>query len=522
VSSGTLHAFTVKDGRRNRPQGENFKVHLELFKASIVGIALAVLSDVTASSGTLFIIAKFLVSTVAILSLCSGKTQGACLLVILLVAGRAIQLTDAGDHILTASIWSGSVGPLTPSLIVCALLVLQAFKNFKSMPSGIFRFATIWFAVVPTFAGIAYGNFSDSYARNYFKTDLRLPLMLFLGWHVFSAVCRADKSASTKLIISFFGALLARHSTNLLYSFSSVAGTLTSANAISMCPAKGLVITIFYLGILGLLYTKKTLLFSLASTCSLYMLLTYSSRHLYITALLGIFALPKLVSKKQFVAGIPVIFTVFVAALFLLILIRPDTAHYVYLRTSTFFDPARTTRGIAVDYNFFSAIDPVRYAEILNIVHQSFTKGSILWGQGYGGWFPESIAPLHVDLKNAYPPEQLSSGRFFYAHDFPPHIYLKYGFTGLLILILLWVKPIRHALTELRINAARLNSAERTLWLLNAALICTVPTAILSLWWSGKGCVLTGLILALLSATPHFGLRKKEVQEPSVALKTAT
>ena len=77
---------------------------------------------------------------------------------------------------------------------------------------------------------------------------------------MFSAVCRADKSASTKLIISFFGALLARHSTNLLYSFSSVAGTFASANAISMCPAKGL-ITIFYLGILGLLYTKRLCFF---------------------------------------------------------------------------------------------------------------------------------------------------------------------------------------------------------------------------------------------------------------------
>ena len=220
------------------------------------------------------------------------------------------------------------------------------------------------------------------------------------------------KVLPTKLIISFFGVLFARHTINLLYSFSSIAATFTSTNAISMCPAKGLIITIFYLGILGLLYTKKTLIFSLASICSLYMLLTYSSRHLYITALLGIFALPKLVSKKQFIAGIPVISTVFVVAVFLLILIRPDTAHYVYLRTSTFFDPARTTRGIDVDYNFFSAIDPVRYAEILNIVQQSFTKGSILWGQGYGGWFPGSIAPLHVDLKNAYPPEQLASGSF--------------------------------------------------------------------------------------------------------------
>ncbi len=493
-----------------------------MLKAMVWGITLVVLSDVTATSGMLFVLARSIVFATAILSLVLGKTKGACLLIILLVAGRAIQLTEAGDGISLASIWTGSVGPLTPSLIVCIFLVLHAIKNLKSMPHGIFRIAIIWFTVVPTLAGIAYGNFSDSYARNYFKSDLRLPLMLFLAWYVFSTVCQADKSASAKLIISFFGVLFARHTINLLYSINSAGDTFTSANAISMCPAKGLVITIFYLGILGLLYTKKTLLFSLASTCSLYMLLTYSSRHLYITALLGIFALPKLVSKKQFVAVIPVISTVFVVALFLLILIRPDTAHYVYLRTSTFFDPARTTRGVAVDYNFFSAIDPVRYAEILNIVHQSFTKGSILWGQGYGGWFPESIAPLHVDLKNAYPPEQLSSGRFFYAHDFPPHIYLKYGFTGLLILILIWVKPIRHALTELRINTAHLNSAERTLWLLNAALICTVPTAILSLWWSGKGCVLTGLILALLSATPHFGLRKKEVQEPSIALMTAT
>ena len=80
--------------------------------------------------------------------------------------------------------------------------------------------------------------------------------MLFLAWYVFSTVCQADKSASAKLIISFFGVLFARHTINLLYSINSTGDTFTSANAISMCPAKGLVITIFYLGILGLLHKK--------------------------------------------------------------------------------------------------------------------------------------------------------------------------------------------------------------------------------------------------------------------------
>lgn len=490
-----------------------------MLKAMVWGITLVVLSDVTAAS-EMFLPAKSLVFATAMLTLVLGKTKGSCLLIILLVAGRAIQLTEAGDHVSMASIWTGSVGPLTPSLIVSMLLVLHVIKNLKSMPHGIFRVAIIWFAAVPTLAGIAYGNFLDSYARSYVKTDLRLPLMLFLGWYIFSSTCRNDKTAPRKLIISFFGVLFARHAINLLQSFSPITEILTSANAISMCPAKGLVITIFYLGILGLLYTNKTFIFSLGSTCSLYMLLTYSSRHLYITALLGILALPKLVSKKQFVAGIPLISTVFVVALFLLILIRPDTAHYVYLRASTFFDPARTTRGVDVDYNFFSAIDPVRYAEILNILHQSFTKGSVLWGQGYGGWFPESIAPLHSGLNNAYPPEQLASGRFFYAHDFPPHIFLKYGVAGILLLTLIWVKPIRHALTKLKINVLQLHPADRVLWLLNASLICTVPTAILSLWWSGKGCALTGLILALLSATPSFASSLNEKKDHSTAPKT--
>lgn len=513
-----MHAFTVKDGRLNRPQGENFKVHLELFKASIFGIALAVLSDVPATSGTLFMIAKFLVSTVAILSLCLGKTQGVCLLLIVLVSGRGLAMSESGEQISLASIWIGNLGPLTPSLIVFSLIVLHAIRNVKTIPSGFFRFAVCWFAIVPTLAGIFYGNFSDGYARSFFKSDLRLPLMLFLGWLVFSSVCKNSNNASKRLLASFFGALFARHTIDFIQSIVQTATTsLNHANSISLCPAKGLIIPIFYFAVLGILYTKRTFIFSLISTFSLYMLITYSQRHLYITALLGIFALPKLVSKKQLLAGMPIISTALIAAIAFLIIARPDTAHYVYLRSSTFFDPDRTTRGVDVDLNFFSAIDPIRYAEILNILHQSIKKGSIIWGQGYGGWYSESVAKLHIDLQNAYPPEQIASGRYFSAHDFPSHILLKYGIAGILILTFIWLKPINHALKQLKINVLQLTPEDRIIWLLHSALICTVPTAVLSLWWSGKGCLLAGLILALFSATPHFALSSSKKKEAHTA-----
>ena len=82
-----------------------------MLKAMVWGITLVVLSDVTATSGMLFVLARSIVFATAILSLFLGKTKGACLLIILLVAGRAIQLTESGDGISLASIWTGSVGP---------------------------------------------------------------------------------------------------------------------------------------------------------------------------------------------------------------------------------------------------------------------------------------------------------------------------------------------------------------------------------------------------------------------------
>lgn len=512
----------INNQGENCSHQSNSQIYFEIAKATVLGSVLVLLSDISSASGNLFVLAKTLIFATAILSLFMGRTQGLCLLICLLVAGRAIDLTETGEQSTLASIWIVHLGPITPSVFVCILMVLHALKNTKVVPTGIFRYATLWFAIVPTLAGIFYGNFSDSYARSYFKTDLRLPLMLFLSWHVFSAVCTSNKSASKILITTFFGALFARHAIDFLQSFKQVAELFTNAQAVSMCPAKGLIIAIAYFGILGLLYTKNTFIFSLISTCSLYLLVTYSARHLFITGALGIFALPKLVTKKQFVASIPIISLTLITAIFFLIATRPNTAHYVYLRMSTFFDPSRTTRGVDVDLNFFSAIDPVRYAEVLNIVHQSFTNGSIFWGQGYGGWYSEPVARLHIDLQNAYPPEQIALGRYFSAHDFPTHIFLKYGLSGLVMITLIWLKPIWHSLAALKTDPFQLNGRERTLWMLYAALICTVPTVILSLWWSGKGCALTGLTLALLSATPCFYSQETQKRKQPISPATAS
>lgn len=105
---------------------------------------------------------------------------------------------------------------------------------------------------------------------------------------------------------------------------------------------------------------------------------------------------------------------------------RPGSLNYVWWKI-------RSTVGI--DSPREISAPGVRLLEAKNIAIHLWDKGTIIWGQGLGGWFSDKYIPYATKLfgGNAYPDEWILQSKFFKPHGSQLVIFLKMGLLGVIL-----------------------------------------------------------------------------------------
>lgn len=160
---------------------------------------------------------------------------------------------------------------------------------------------------------------------------------------------------------------------------------------------------------------------------------------------------------------------------------------------------------VSMDPKRFSPTVAIRYAELVNITDKLSADGvlALLAGQGAGSYFTYRVVPPPPEVYSqvgSYLPEQLESGRFFFAHDFVNSMLLKNGILGLLIYLLAFamlVRKLYRAITCVRMS----NYGIRVCLIL----LALSPGFLYNLHWSVKVAMVTGLLLALAEVVGMSG-----------------
>jgi hypothetical protein len=468
-------------------------------RAFAFGILFCCLSDTSNQLGNLLLLSKLAIWSFAAVTLFLPRLKGVSILLTLLVAGRALDGHDGIENYTTASIWISSLGPLTPSLIIFFITCCHVLRYRLTKPPAFITSAFFIFALVPLLIGYAFDNFSTSLGVHYAKTDLRLSLMLLSGIYLFHLLFTQIKDSQPYMLGTLLGALAARHLVDFFASFSATGVSFGNGNIVSLCPTKGMIIFLLLVSLLLSLDKKYFAFGSLGCLTSTYLITAYNSRGLYVMSAISIafmIYLLALKDKVRIALRATVFCTLGVIALFYF---RPDTAFSSYYRLQTLFEGKTDLGGVGAEYNYLSRICPIRYATWKNIFNESIESFSLLTGKGLGGSFGDSACSIPVDAATAFPIEQSIIGEFFYAHDIPSHFVLKYGLVGLVTFISYWFFALRNQLVSPRNDTIKLANYSNSFYgLLMVSMTAFVPTAIQTLWWSGKGIFLSALLITVL------------------------
>lgn len=498
------------------------------------GLVLVAVSDVPNHWGLAFYCAQGILALLLLIAFLLPVPKAMLLLSLLTVAGQDIvSSAKFSESFATASIWQIRFGNLNPSWIIFGCLMVQMLKAAPlTIPASVKK-AILWFASVPVAAGIVYGGFGTEHAGIEVPIDLKFPLMLLMSIVLFLTVLRRDSGYLPHLLAAFIGVLLARHAVDLIYFiFNWGPAIAEGVSRVSEDSGKGGVVFLVFFGLLlswrseflhrerpdsiesGLdfqarnrhssrqnslnSYVRRLFVGPAIAAPAVLLLAAYGTRLLWITFIAGAVVLLSVLKSRRSALILLLLVAAGFGGIWALSVINPESAQIVLVRFRTltegrsFDDPD----AVGVDYNIVSRVDPVRYAETLNIIESAHERLSYFWGSGYGGYYEDKVAYFPHNLQSAFPQYSFDTGKFYRAHDYFMHIFLKYGLVGLIIITCLWFAP-GHALFRMFRSADMLRKDQPLL--LHGTMLCVVSflaTAMLQLYWSGKGLFINGMIIA--------------------------
>lgn len=466
----------------------------------VFSLALVLVSDVPNNWGGLYnsacVIVGFLLFAVLVLPV----RPALILLLLLAVAGKDIISSGAMDMYSTASIWHMQLGPIRPSWIMFGCLLLQFLKFQKISVPLLIKLAILWCLTVPIVTGMIYGGIFADYASIEAVTDLKIFLMLLPSTILFLSLYRRDKRNLPLVLSAFVGVLLARHLIDLVYFVANLGPVIAEGvSRASEDSAKGCIVFLVFFGVTMIWAHKRVLLGSTISILSVLLLVAYGTRMLWITFVLGCFILLFVLGFRRSVFFIFIVTLLTIAGGGALFIVHPESAKIVYSRFATITEgrPVHTF-SVPVEDNLISRIDPVRYGEVLNIFDSTTSRYTYLWGTGYGGFYEDSAVDFPDSLidGSAFANYSLETGKFYRAHFFPVHIFLKYGLVGLLCISALWIIPGYAVFKILHNKKSFASDQPKMLHSTMLSLLLFLATGMFQLYWSGKGLFVNGIIIA--------------------------
>ena len=439
------------------------------------------------------------------------------LLLMLALTGRDIFTTSLyQDTVIScASIWQMRFGFIRPSWVTFALILLQLIKLRVLHIDKPVKLLLLWFATIPVFTGWLYGGFEGYGAMTEVIIDLKFGLMLLASLVLFSTYFRRFPEQFQSLLTTFYLALLARLTINAIYFLFDYGPLLGSANRVSLDSAKGVVLLLLFVAIILLSIRRKVLSSTLVGVVSIILLIAYNTRMLWLDCILGLIILTSLLRKRQVVVVVLGSVLVGILGASLLQIYRPQTMETVVARSRTLLGQRQQHNySVQMQANYFGAVDPVRYAEVVNILDTSWRRGSLVLGNGYGGYFEDLKIPFPHSLHSSYPKKSFRLGKFYQPHSYIMRVLHKHGIVGLILISSLWGVPFfRVSRWIRRIRSRALPIVNSWFFSLMTGVTAFLSTGILSLYWSGKGLMINGLLVAACM----FYVKKLEREYPDLA-----
>lgn len=452
----------------------------------IIAVALALVADVPESLGGAYLVSKVFLYVLLLASLLFPRRYSLIFLLMISTVCQDITQTQTEGMeqgiSLTASMWQGGIGFLRPGwfmIAYCLALLVKGRIYVRDQPVA---YAALWFSTVPLITGLVYGGFSTGVAWLEVPIDVKLPMFLLVSILLYRSHLRNRPQELAAFAAAFVGCILARHLIDFAYWLLGIGSEFAEVNRVSVDSTKGTVVFMFFFAMVLIMRQKRFLIGGVLGIVSAVMLVVYTTRGLWLSAMLGVCLLLLLLRARKLVLALPTAALLAYGSFQTMMAIKPENVDLALKRID---------RQSAVETgNLLEEYEPNRYAEMLNAADATLKRGAILWGNGYGSYYTESVILFPARMQDAFPDYSLTSGRFYTLHHYVLRTLFEHGLIGFLIISCLWLIPGWRCFKAFRDSPPGLFSN------FMMAVIAFLPTSMLEMSWSGKGMIIAGFVIA--------------------------
>ena len=384
----------------------------------------------------------------------------------------------------TTSFWQLFLFGLPPSFFVFLFLFFIGLRlkiNYISKPYFVLF---LYFSLISVTISFFYGYIFDSFSR--FISDFKVVIFFIGGLHIFDKLFKIERINKGQLVSTFFGFTISFLVGDLIFSFfNNIDTSLTSYKNLSYDSVKGLVIFPAYYAFLRIIQGERILFNFILLIFSLYLLIAYQTRWLYLTFFIGLILIMFFLEFKMILIYLTTVPILFFIILYFLRFFNNDILEIAIIRFS-FINDLNSKSSL-------DEVDIVRAGSIYNSIYTLKDKFGFFWGLGYGSWFTDNYFSMSNLTVAAFEDSSIQIRRFYRVHDFFFNYLFKYGIIGILIYLNTFISPL-YKLYKIK-NILKKNTQYYITFLL---LVGFTPTAITYFWFTGKGLLICSFFVSLL------------------------
>ena len=396
-----------------------------------------------------------------------------------------------------ATPWQFHLGPLTPGLLVFAVVLTVLLRLPRAPVPRVHRWLLAYLLTVVPIVAVFYGYLQESPGK--FITDAKIPMYFGLGLLLFERYFHRYRDEVPRALVIFIALAGGRYLLDATYLFADIPKALISGfNRVSVDSAKGVLASLIFVCLARAFHGPGRWLAALVLPPAVYLLIGYQTRWLVGMLLAGMLLVLLVVGTRRAVRGLVIAGLLAGLSVPTLTALRPEVMDAASRR---FLSITMTREQGAID---LEAIDATRLSAIVNVSALLWRRGALLTGLGYGSWYTDDVVPMPFLNESAFDAESLANRQFFWVHDFIFHMLLKIGLIGLIAYVVTVGQPLR-ALWRRRHRLLRDPQGRQLL----IVFVGSAPVIVTTLFWTGKGLLLTALFVAAMRAV------ERSVAEPT-------
>lgn len=414
------------------PQGKRFKLIL-------IGFLLSIIFRVDITNPPLYyIVLTFALGIYFSVFFLPRQLLIYPLFLIILVMPDLTQSNDELDIlglINSANLWQFSIGYLTPAVLVFIMLAVVLIRLLPIHKPFPFKILLFYFIIFVPLVSIYFGFLQNSFAR--FFSDFKIVTFFCTGLVIFHCYFSLYKDKLWELTQIFIFLALGNFCVDFFKLFFQTNNTQVEQSYynLSMDSAKGLISIFFFYSVLSMKNLKSFLLNMFSIGIVIILLVSYQTRWLLVTLFLGILLM------LFYFSFFRVLKIGFLTILFCIITIpvlnflNPEPWRIMMLRFGFIENLGKSSE--------VTDLELARGSAIINSVSTVSSYNAYLTGLGYGSWYSDSYFPMPNLTTAAFDEDSLRKGQFFRVHDFTFHFLFKFGFIGIYLYSIAFLKPIK-------------------------------------------------------------------------------